>query len=198
MSELPDKVRAFVSINIDRPILKELRTFQQTLEDGVPKDSIRWSSPEQLHLTLKFLGNVAASALTEVQDALAQIIEPRRVLHLSAEGLGGFPNLRNPRVVWVGVKGDVEPLLQLQAQIEKVTAPWSQKEENRAFHPHLTLGRVREKAFRHTRRIGEFLQGVEQPEFGRWRVLEIHLMRSQLSPKGSTYTVLADLPLRGN
>src|SRR5687768_1857815 len=196
MSDLPEKIRTFVSIDIDRPLLNRLHSFQQSLEGGVPRESVRWSSSEQLHLTLKFLGNVAASGLVELQNALRETIEPHPVLELSAEGLGGFPSLRNPRVIWVGVKGDVEPLLQLQTQIEKVTAPWAQKEENRAFHPHLTLGRVREKAFRHTRRIGEFLQGVEQPRFGQWRAAEVHLMRSQLSPKGSTYTVLANFPLQ--
>lgn len=195
MSELPEKVRTFVSVNIDPLVLNRLQKFQHTLEAGVPNDSIRWSSPEQLHLTLKFLGNVAASALPELQSALNETIQLHRTLELSAEGLGGFPSLRNPRVIWVGAGRDVEPLLRLQAQVEKATLPWAQKEEDRTFHPHFTLGRVREKALRHTRRIGEFLQEVQPPQFGQWRVTEVHLMRSQLSPRGSTYSLLASFPL---
>src|SRR6185436_4925288 len=108
---------------------------------------------------------------------------------LSAEESGAFPSLRNPRVLWIGLTGETERLTTLQARIEHATLPWTEKAEDRAFHPHLTLGRVRENSMRHARRIGEVLKARQTPHFGIWEIDDVKLMRSQLSPKGSSHTV---------
>jgi 2'-5' RNA ligase len=148
-----------------------------------------------MHLTLMFLGSVPTEKIDALESALRGACAGSPPLTLIAEGIGAFPSVRSPRVIWTGLLGDVEPLQILQQRIHIATASFSQKVEDRPFHPHLTLGRVRENAKRHTRRIGEELQRVQQSSFGTWQANEVRLMRSQLSPKGSTYTILASLTL---
>ena len=195
MAEEPDHIRAFISIRLDAAVLRRLQQFQKKLEQSVPSEAVRWTPPEQLHLTLKFLGNVKTDALAEVQAALAQIAQNFGPLQLRAEGLGAFPSLRNPRVIWVGLQGDLAALEQLTGRIEEAMQPWAEKEEKRGFHPHLTLGRVRENGSRHARAIGQALQQITPPVFDAWRAEQFYLMRSQLSPKGATHTKVAEFPL---
>jgi 2'-5' RNA ligase len=197
MASEPDHIRAFISIHLDPSVLRPLQHFQKKLDRILPADTIRWASPDQLHLTLKFLGNVPTEALPDLQQSLAQIASQSIAMGLRAEGLGAFPSLRNPRVIWVGLEGDLNQLEQLTARIEEAMQPWAEKEEKRGFHPHLTLGRIRENAGRHARAIGEALEKIAPPHFGTWRAERFHLMRSQLSPYGATHTVVAEFPLAG-
>jgi 2'-5' RNA ligase len=191
-----EHVRAFVSIEVGAATLRKLIDFQSILAAKVREDSIRWATPEQLHLTLKFLGNIPAATVPEVSAKLEQACAGTVSFQLTAETLGGFPGLRQPRVLWIGIGGETNWLMGLQQQIDQALAPYSQKEEKRAFRPHITLGRVRETANRNARQIGKILEGVTVPEFGSWTVREVRLMRSQLSPKGSTHSVLTAIPLR--
>ena len=190
MPDLPDKLRCFIGIPVDEAIIRRLRKVQDELAQRT-EEWIRWTAPEQMHLTLKFLGSVAADGLPGLEAVFHSACEGSPALNLKAETLGSFPSTRNPRVLWVGLGGDIAPLKALQARIDVATSPWAQKAENRAFHPHLTLGRVRENASRHARRIGEAFALLEAGDFGSWRAGEVLLMRSQLSPKGSIYTALA-------
>jgi 2'-5' RNA ligase len=172
-----------------------LQQFQKKLDETLPAETVRWASPEQLHLTLKFLGSVPTEVLGEVQSTLAKIACDFGPMQLRAEELGGFPSLRNPRVIWVGLQGDLQALEQLTGRIEEAMQPWAEKEEKRGFHPHLTLGRVRENASRQARAIGQALQQITPPPFGGWRAEAFFLMRSQLSPKGAVHTKVAEFPL---
>lgn len=196
MPDAPEKLRCFIAVAVDDEILRKLRAFQDTLAQALPLESIRWTPAEQLHLTLKFLGNVASLRIAELETAFRSVAEGTRPFTLAAQNFGAFSSLRQPRVLWVGLSGDTEPLCELQKRLDEATSPWAEKNENRAFHPHLTLGRIRENAMRHARRIGERLQTVSKPDFGSWLVTDVRLMRSQLSPKGSTYTTLAAVPFR--
>jgi len=132
-----------------------------------------------MHLTLQFLGNIPLAEVERIQGALAGVA---RILHLGAEGIGGFPSLRNPRVIWVGLAGDVHQLEALQASVEEATG----RKEERKFHPHLTIGRVREG-----RRLNVKLEPWKDKHFGDWEVRELLLMQSKLSPKGATHSVIA-------
>ena len=193
-----EKVRCFIAVPVDEAVIRKLQEAQETLAVGVPADSVRWTTAEQMHLTLKFLGSVPANAILDLKAAFRAACEGASRFRLAVEQLGGFPSLKNPRVLWVGLAGELEALRALQARIETATASWAQKAENRAFHPHLTLGRVRDHATRQARRIGEQLQAFRAPEFGSWRVTEVRLMRSQLSPRGSVYTTLGAAALGGD
>jgi RNA 2',3'-cyclic 3'-phosphodiesterase len=194
MAQEHDHIRAFISIHLDPDLLGQLRQFQKTLDQTLPPKTVRWTSPDQLHLTLKFLGNIPTQELAEIQNALDQIGKAFAPMTLRAEGFGAFPNLRSPRVIWIGLQGDLAPLEQLNTRIEQAMQPWAEKQENRPFHPHLTLGRIREDASRHARAIAKALEQTVPPPFGQWRAQQFHLMRSQLSPHGAIHTVLAKFP----
>ena len=140
---------------------------------------MRWTPEVQMHLTLQFLGNISPMEVERIQGALAGVARP---LHLRAEGIGGFPSLRNPRVIWIGLAGDVDELKSLQASVEHATG----RKEERAFHPHLTIGRVREG-----RKFNVKLEPWKAKNFGEWEIRELLLVQSQLSPKGATHSVIA-------
>ncbi len=194
MSEGSERVRSFVSIACDEAVIEALQSFQRRLEQEVPRDVVRWTPPEQMHLTLKFLGSVAGDQIGALEAVLRPVAHRYHALALRAEGLGCFPTPRNPRVIWVGLQGDVEELERLQEEIEQVTQPWAEKDEKRKFHPHLTLGRVREGG--NGRRVGQALEGIEAPPFGSWHANQFCLMRSRLSPKGATHSVQAEFALK--
>jgi RNA 2',3'-cyclic 3'-phosphodiesterase len=192
MAEGTEKLRLFVAIHVPDVIKSELRRMQQALRTA-SGDSVRWSPPEQLHLTLLFLGYVDSSELPKLEEAFANLGQQSAPLRLSVQGLGCFPNERRPRVIWAGLAGDVEPLKVFQGKVQAALASWCQKEETRAYHPHLTLGRVREGA--RVRNLGESLSANAVVRFGDWTAESCSLMQSQLSPHGSIYREVRTCPL---
>jgi 2'-5' RNA ligase len=173
-----DSVRAFISLPIAPEVVQNIMACQRELAQTA-EERVRWTPEEQVHLTLQFLGNISPAEVERIQGALAGLA---RTLHLRAEGLGGFPPSRNPRVIWVGLAGDVDELKSLHASIEQATG----RKEERAFHPHLTIGRVREG-----RKLNVKLEPWKAKYFGEWEIRELLLMQSKLSPKGATHSVLA-------
>ena len=191
-----EAVRCFVSLPVPAAIQEKIGKFQRSLDSKIPSEAVRWTAPEQIHVTLKFLGKVETAALPELTDALANATRGSTEVRLTAESLGCFPSRKNPRVIWIGLSGDVAPLSKLQARVDQNIAQWAQKEEDRKFNPHLTIGRLRENAMRHSRQTGAILESVTAPKFGSWTGTEIHLMQSQLSPKGAVHTILQRFTLR--
>jgi len=183
-------MRLFVALPVPANIRTQIAKFGRELDTQMPADAVRWTPEGQIHLTLKFLGKVDATALAELQQALGSATQGIGKIELQARSLGAFPSLRNPRVVWIGLEGDVKSLLRLQQQVSEATTPWCEKEENRKFSPHLTIGRLREPQSRAQRKISAALQAKQSPRFGNWQAEEIHLMRSQLSPHGATHTAV--------
>jgi 2'-5' RNA ligase len=185
--------RLFISIPLPVELRLAVTEFQQAWKQRVPRGAVRWTPPGQMHLTLRFLGDVpdlAVPALNRaIQDACANCAP--FALHLA--GPGTFPDWRRPRVFWLGVGGDLDVLARLQDGIEKGTRSWG-KVEDRGFHPHLTLGRVAENS--------PALRDVPEPLkagiTGAWPVGEIHLMRSVLSPQGAVHSSLSAVQLQAN
>jgi 2'-5' RNA ligase len=189
------RIRGFVAIQVETEARRTLRQVQERLQQELPARTVTWTRPEQMHLTLKFLGQVPKSQLPVLLDALERAChaQPRFDLHLAA--LGAFPNLRTPRTIWAGLRSLADVLVNLQKRIETETRACGFPAEDREFHPHLTLGRVRRANARELRGVGkalaEFRGGIE----GAWTVREIDLMQSDLSPTGSTYTCLGSVKL---
>ncbi len=193
MEEKPEKLRLFISVSVDPTVIGAITRFQRRLEEAVPPMAVRWVPAEQMHLTLKFLGSVDASALPKLKAALEPLGKGIGAIQMEAEGVGFFPNARNARVIWVGLKGELEALKELQGKVEGASESWAEKEEKRGFKAHLTIGRVREPG--KGRDLGQKLESVAAPDFGSWKVTKFRLMRSQLSPHGATHTVVAAYPL---
>jgi RNA 2',3'-cyclic 3'-phosphodiesterase len=196
MPERSDQIRAFVAACLPVGVLARIKAEQKRLASKMETDAVRWTRSEQLHLTLKFYGNVAGDRVDSLKAALHRAVKGVRPISLTADGLGCFPSSQQPRVLWVGLDGDLEELKQLQARVEVESAAFGNHSEDREFHPHLTLGRVKTPGAG-ARRIGEVIRSSEVGPMGSWEVRQITLIQSRLSPAGSTYTALAEIPLAG-
>jgi 2'-5' RNA ligase len=189
-------IRAFVAANLDQESIARVQAVQRQLDKCLPPNLVRWTRPDQLHLTLRFLGNVAVEQVEALKAALTPASAVTGPLQLALAGLGCFPSPQRPSVIWLGLEGDVQGLARLQARIEGDIGEFGSHSEDRAFKAHLTIGRV--KGFGpQVRPIGEVIQTQTIGTLTRWTLREVTLMRSQLSPKGSTYTELSRVPLVG-
>lgn len=189
-------IRAFVAACLPQDLLEKLRQLQRLLEERVRlrPNPVRWTPPDQVHLTLRFLGNIQADEVESLATVLRQATAGFGPMQLSVETLGCFPSWRRPSVIWVGLHGELEPLLELQARVERDSQPFGSHSETRAFHPHLTVGRVRPQS-PGAGRIGDALSEAAV-DLGAWQLEEIALIRSQLTPRGSVYTPLANFKLQ--
>ena len=182
-------MRTFIAIPLPeacREILEKMQRPMRSLGADV-----RWTSIASIHLTLKFLGEVDPPVVPELASALRSI--PAAPLGLSVRGLGAFPDLRNPRVVWCGVQGDIQRLGSLQSELEFACEKLGFEREKRAFYPHLTLGRVNGK--RNLQPLLDYIRiGTElESSF----VAEcVNVYKSVLMPRGAVYTILESIALR--
>jgi 2'-5' RNA ligase len=195
MSEIPQTVRAFVAAPLPPEVTARLGQLQRRLKFPLARAGISWVRPAQIHLTLKFLGDVPAGALGELKQVIAGACAEISPFTLRAETLGTFPASRKPRVIWVGVRGELELLRRLQGHIEAATCRW-RLPEHAEYRPHLTLGRVRHLTAGQTTTLREKLAEFRAAEFGAWRVAEVELVRSELSAAGAEHSSLAVFPLR--
>jgi len=192
---MSERVRAFVAIKVNAELAAALLDLQARLRRRLPPTAVRWSSREQLHLTLQFLGDVASDRVPDLISAVRGACQDTPVLRLIPGDLGAFPGLPRPRVIWVGVGGDLELLQELQRRVAAATAAFGDHTEEREFHPHLTLGRVSGRGEADARPVGQALSGVSLGWRGAWLGTAVHLIRSQLNPAGAVYTDLAEFPL---
>ena len=189
-----EKVRAFIAIELDGAMRTGLDALQRRLKESVAFP-VGWVRPEGIHLTLKFLGDVSDGDLDKIREALTRASTGSQPLHISLGELGGFPTLGRPRVLWVGLSGDVAALVELQRRVEAEVISVGLPAEERGFQPHLTLGRVRQqgstKAVLDPDRLGT---PPDVAELGQ-TVERVSLMRSGLRPAGAVYTRLAEFVL---
>jgi len=189
-------VRLFVSIHVPEVVREKLRDAQRQFEKTMPEDSVRWTIFEQLHLTLEFMGGVPAAEIPLREQALTKVTARHCSFHLAAESIGAFSSMRNPRVIWAGLAGDVNRLKALQADVHASVMQWEREPETRAYRPHLTLGRVRPIKPHELRKVSQALAAGTPEPFGEWEVDEFALMQSKLSPHGAQHSVLATFPLQ--
>ncbi len=187
--------RAFIPIELPEEIRKRLDQVISHLQESLADVQVRWVPALNIHLTLKFLGDVS-SANYEVLTKILQVEAAEyRPFELSIGSLGAYPNLRRPRVIWVGIEAPNE-LHMLQRRIDSETARLGYASEKRRFSPHLTLGRVSRNATpRDIQTISKILSEDEVGFLGVARVEAIHLYRSDLKPGGAVYTRLFTAPL---
>jgi 2'-5' RNA ligase len=192
------RVRTFLAIEL--PAREKSRLAELERDFAEHRSVLKWVAPDLLHITLRFLGGVPAPNLPSIFDAAtrsALALEPF-VLRLS--GLGAFPHVQTPKVVWVGLERDAgfTALESLFQRLDAELAAYGFPREERAFSPHITLGRVRESASgADRRRIGEMLAkvGERRQVRGSFWVTNLVIMRSDLSRTGSVYTPMAVAPL---
>ena len=184
-------VRLFVALELEPTLVAALVGVQQRLQEQLPRRVVRWARPEQLHLTLCFLGNVAVARLPALEAALREAVAGLAAPRLTLTGAGGFPDPQRPRVLWVGIGGDLAALGLLQARAAAAVAGFGEHREVRGFQPHLTVGRLGVSDTGAVRVVGAALAAVAVGLLGEWCPTELHVIQSQLSPAGARYTELA-------
>jgi len=186
-----ENFRLFVALRIPDEVKTGIARAQAELRCKTSAGSVRWTSPDQFHLTLKFLGGVAAARVEDLTAALRAACQGFGPLQLRAETIGFFPNARAPRVLWAGITDPDQSLSRLQKAIEAATAPFNAEPAEGRFLGHITLARI--KGARRSER--EALKGLVEPVaeqvFGQWTAPEVELIRSQLSSTGAKHSTLA-------
>lgn len=191
-----ESVRAFIAIELPGSVKSALSQLQDNLKRS-EHTSVKWVDTGSIHLTLKFLGNIATETIPELTKVLSEAARGITPFHLELGEMGVFPNLRAPRVVWVGLRGETATLSILQENIESALIPLGFPPENRAFSPHLTLGRVREKASPGERRsLGQAVASSKVASMEPFPVDSLSLMRSTLTREGAVYSRLYSVALR--
>ena len=184
-------MRTFVAIEIPKPLKLNLDRSMEVLRSDLEDGFIRWVRHKSMHLTLKFLGEIEQEQVHTVQQVIDEVAETFSSLTLEIAGFGCFPNMRRPRVVWVGFKSAGGDLLRLQAEFEGRLENIGFERELRDYHPHLTLGRVRKGLSRADMElISGWAQNARIGMVGRFEVEAISLIQSVLHPDGAAYTHL--------
>jgi RNA 2',3'-cyclic 3'-phosphodiesterase len=188
-------MRAFVSIPVPEAVRREILKAQDDLRGLAGSGDIRWVRPEQMHLTLRFLGEIDPAVRDDLLDAIREACRGFGPIALEAARTGFFPDARRPRVAWIGLAGQVGRLLQLQERLQAATAAFGAPEEGRPFSPHLTLGRIKRLGPRETRALAARMAEWDTRSFGSWKADQVELMQSELHPEGSRYTCVDEVIL---
>jgi 2'-5' RNA ligase len=190
MPEPSAQVRAFVAIELS----SEAKSFLATIVTDLKKTAadVKWARPEGMHLTLKFLGNISTDLIPVLEARLGPVFCVQKAVSLRVNGLGAFPNLGRPRVIWAGLQDSEDALGPLARRVEELLVPLGFDREKRAFTPHLTLGRVRSN-----RKMADLVEEVRQNidvEGPSFRADHAVLFQSILRPTGAEYHSLVRFP----
>jgi 2'-5' RNA ligase len=179
------RLRTFVAVEIGRDLRSRIAALQDELRGRLPE--VRWTRPEGIHLTLRFLGSTGLDEIEQLKPLLAKAASRSAACDVAVAGLGTFPEHGRPSVLWLGLSVP-DPLLTLQAACERAAVSIGFPREDRRFRPHLTLGRWRERARR---------PDLPPADFGVTHVDTLVLFRSAPQAGGSVYTPLAEFALGG-
>lgn len=184
---MPKTHRLFIAIPLPDPVKQTLEGVQQLLKRG--HHPVKWVAPEAMHLTLQFLGETDVDVLPQINLILQQVVGQNASHTLKLAGVGTFPHLRRPSVVWVGVGGENESLAQLQATLAQALESLGFSRESRPFRAHLTIGRVRRDATsRQQEELGQAISALPQVHPISWQVTQVTLFQSELLQTGPRYT----------
>lgn len=186
------KIRAFLAVTIPQKVRQTVGALIHELQQKAPE--VDWLSPEKLHVTLFFFGNVDEVELMEkMVPAVHSALSSEPPLDLECGGMGVFPNWKYPKVIWAGLTGDTDRLLMLHDYIKEILAPFDVKKDRRLFRPHLTIGRG--DKIRKDTHVVQLVERLGPIQFGHIPVKELTLFRSELTKEGAIYTPLRVLPL---
>ena len=192
MTHHAKKTRAFMAFTPPAQVAAEIKTLQQAL--GRHRLNIKWVVPENIHLTLKFLGDITPDEIDAARQAAAQtttaLYSP---LSVTLRGIGVFPNYKRPRVIWTGLSGETAPLFEFQKNLDTNLENAGFKKESRPFKAHLTIGRI--KSAMDGKTLGAALENFLDFQSKPFYLETFILYKSVLSPQGPTYTRLAEFPL---
>ncbi|SPF40319.1 2'-5' RNA ligase [Syntrophobacter sp. SbD1] len=184
-------IRSFIAIDLSDAARRQIEELTQALRKSDAQ--VGWVRIDGIHLTLKFLGNVVPELIEEIKPVLARLASQTGPIHIEPAGCGAFPTIKAPRVIWVGLRGQIRPLAELAQRVEAEMAPLGFKPEDRPFKPHLTLGRVRGRA--RLQPLQQILLAHQDFTAQPFDAVEVVLYKSELRPDGARYTSLFKAPL---
>lgn len=186
------KLRTFVAVDVDEAVRKRFKELQERLKEA--GGDVRWVVAENIHITLKFLGYVEDTDIPTVKDVIREAVKGLKPFRIKFEGLGAFPRLQRPRVVFVAIQDTSGNLSRINSRLEEgFFEKLGIEKEERSYSPHLTLGRV--KSPKNIDPLVQLMREHSTDSFGEETVQSVVLMNSQLSPKGPTYTRLESFNL---
>jgi len=190
-----DVIRTFIAVDLPPSVLDALGQITSQLQEKLPNTHVRWVDVQKMHLTLKFLGDISKENIGMVEKILLTEGAKRPVMEIGIGGIGAFPKIRHPRVIWIGVEAPAD-LFDLRRGIEDGVARLGYNYDKYDFTPHLTLGRISRKASaRDVRTVGNVLHDFQVGYIGVARIEAVHLYRSDLSHDGAKYSCLYSAPL---
>jgi len=188
------KKRSFIAVRFSDEVISNLDDLQARLKSAVgPHAKVKWVKPENIHLTMQFLGDVEVKVLEEMSAFLKEAFWDIPPFEVRLSGLGAFPSPKKPRVVWVGITAGVSELKAVSEAVFKVTEAFGFEREKRPFKPHVTMGRIRDP--RKSSGISGGLEKTGEVEAGSCQIDVVHLVASELRPTGPVYTTLDSFPL---
>jgi RNA 2',3'-cyclic 3'-phosphodiesterase len=190
-----EQFRLFVAVTVPPGVKAKMEEAQAQLRRVIPQRIVRWARREQFHLTLRFLGDVAAPRVEALGKAIRAACLGFGPLHLRAEQLGFFPDLRYPRVAWVGVRDEAEQLPRLQHTVEAATEGFTAEKKEERFTGHITLARIKGIKRPEAEALSQAALGMADRLFGQWTAYQIDLMRSELLPQGARHSTIATIAL---
>lgn len=197
-----ERIRAFVALNLPVEVIDRMAELQRQLREAASAAGVkaRWVPPPNLHLTLKFLGSIPSESVAAIRDVLAPLLAERAAPKLALHGLGVFPDPARPRVLWAGIDEEDGAVTALAGEVDSQLAEIGFEPEKRPFHPHLTLGRIKQGN-------DDFWSDLAPVERLECRAVDVTLYRSVTQPyvprgaggpgRGAEYTALARYPLVG-
>jgi 2'-5' RNA ligase len=185
--------RAFIAIDLPESVKSFLSEAQEALKSyGF---GVKWVRPQNIHLTLKFLGDTATADTDKIAEAMTLAAMNCPIVSLTAKGIGVFPNVRRPRVIWAGLNGQVQTLANLQQTLNAHLANLGFATDTRAFKSHLTLGRVKGKIA--LDKMIAAIDNLKEFESESFETREVILFKSELRPSGAVYTRVQAIALQG-
>lgn len=189
-------LRSFIAIEMPAEVQAAIASSTAGMQKALPKPLVRWVASKNLHLTLKFLGDVSPANLDRLAEALKMESVRHEKFSFSVGGLGAFPTSRRPRVIWIGLEAPAS-LTGIQRAVEAVSSRMGYPAEDRPFSPHLTIGRVgQDVSPADLKRISAAIEETTVGPLGTVHVGAVHIFKSDLQPGGSVYTHLYAMPLK--
>jgi RNA 2',3'-cyclic 3'-phosphodiesterase len=184
------KIRTFIAVDVPSEIKDKIYDIVEELKKvGV---GVKWEEKEKFHITLKFLGDVNEEAIDSIYRVLSDALKGFGKFSVNYRGIGCFPDVKRPRVIWVGCVDNSGKLFELQKIVEERLSELGFEKEEREFHPHITLGRVK-----NLKNVERLINKIESINFETEpaEIAEVLIMKSDLKPSGSVYTILKKIKL---
>ncbi|MCK9273964.1 MAG: RNA 2',3'-cyclic phosphodiesterase [Syntrophales bacterium] len=187
-------IRTFLAAELPSDKKEHMIRIQEHMKRKLA--GFRWVRPEGIHLTLKFFGYIGTADIVRIEEIIRRHTEKASPMAFMLSEVGGFPSLTHPRVIWVGLEGDIEHLRQLQKNIETDLGNKGFPREKKKFSPHLTLARVKSPGGK-IDGLEDSLKGIRKFRTRSFNVAELVLFKSDLAPDGAVHTALARFPMGG-